>query len=250
MKYNIAVLLREYYEMQGKKSSLNTYIGSWNIKNAMFKHRHEVIKAMIPKGKGIALDVGCGLGIYSLDIFKSGYEVISLDISKSYLEKVKKLKGDYISDWHLIIADAQNIPFRINSIDLILIVEVLEHLPFFLKALINIVKILKIGGILVISIPSAYSLDEVFLSLSSWEHLHKISPTMLRNFLQANGFIKIEERYFNFMGYLLSVLPRLKLHFLEYLSLLYWRKIDQIIGMIPLLKLFCWNYAGKYLKIK
>ena len=247
MKNSIAILLREHYEIQGKKISFDIYVGSWNIKNAMFKRRREVIKTMIPKGKGIALDVGCGLGIYSLDLFKNGYEVISLDVSKSYLEKVKKLKGDYISDWHLIISDAQNLPFRINSIDLVLIVDVLEHLPSFFKALINIVKILKIEGILIISIPSAYSLDEL---VSYWEHLHKISPAMLRNFLQANGFIKIEERYFNFMGYLLSVLPRLKLHFLEYLLLLYWRKIDQIIGMIPLLKLFCWNYAGKYLKIK
>jgi ubiquinone/menaquinone biosynthesis C-methylase UbiE len=67
---------------------------------------------MLPKGNGVALDLGCGVGVYSFDLCKIGYEVISVDISKSYLEKVKILRSKVGKEWHLILADAQNFPFE------------------------------------------------------------------------------------------------------------------------------------------
>jgi ubiquinone/menaquinone biosynthesis C-methylase UbiE len=95
---------------------------------------------MLPKiGNGVVLDLGCGVGIYSLDLHKIGYVVISLDISKSYLEKVRSLRIAWFKvsrddewRWHLINANAEYLPFRDNSLDFILCSEVLEHVPKYI----------------------------------------------------------------------------------------------------------------------
>ncbi|MHA1833697.1 MAG: class I SAM-dependent methyltransferase [Candidatus Baldrarchaeia archaeon] len=88
--------LKEHYEKQGKERNFDVYIGPWKVKNALFKRRREVIRNMIPKGNGVALDLGCGVGVYSLDLCKIGYQAISVDISKSYLEKVKILRASLL----------------------------------------------------------------------------------------------------------------------------------------------------------
>jgi hypothetical protein len=36
--------LKEHYEIQGKESNFDVYIGPWKIKNALFKRRREVIR--------------------------------------------------------------------------------------------------------------------------------------------------------------------------------------------------------------
>lgn len=76
--------LKEHSEMQGKESSFDVYTGSWNVWNTLFKRRREVIHSIIPQDHGIALDLGCGVGIYSLDLCRIRYEVISVE-SQSHI---------------------------------------------------------------------------------------------------------------------------------------------------------------------
>jgi SAM-dependent methyltransferase len=240
--------LKEHYEIQGKESNFNVYIGPWKIKNALFKRRREVIRNMLPKGNGVALDLGCGVGVYSLDLCKIGYKVISVDISKSYLEKVKILRSKVDKEWHLILADAQNLPFRKGSFDFILCSEVLEHLPNMSKALIEVIRCMKFEGILVLSVPYRFSFTEIFLY--GWEHLHKIDPIWLRKFLCINGFSLMEERYCNFAIFSLRALFKLKMLDLEHFAIIFWLGLDKLIGKVPLVKLISWCYIAKFVKFK
>jgi 2-polyprenyl-3-methyl-5-hydroxy-6-metoxy-1,4-benzoquinol methylase len=241
--------LKEHYEIQGKESNFDVYTGSWNIRNALFKRRREVIRSILPHDHGIALDLGCGVGIYSLDLCRIGYEVISVDISKSYLEKVKILRSKVNKEWHLILADASNLPFRKDSFDFILCTEVLEHLQNMLKALIEIIRCIKLKGILVLSVPSRFSFTEMFLY--GGEHLHKINPIWLREFLRINGFLLLKERYCNFGIFpIRRALFKYEISNLEHLVIIFWLGLDKLVGRIPLVKLISWCYTAKFVKAK
>lgn len=67
--------------------------------------------------KGIALDLGCGLGQYTKYLMDKGFDVMSADIS---LEALKILKKN-ISNAKVELLDMSNpLPFEDNSFDLVL----------------------------------------------------------------------------------------------------------------------------------
>lgn len=70
--------------------------------------------------KGSVLEVGCGDGERVKELQEKGVNAIGFDINPSY---------------GMMVADAQNIPFRDNSFDAVYSVDVLEHLPDPMKAI-------------------------------------------------------------------------------------------------------------------
>lgn len=71
------------------------------------------------------LDVGCGKGEPMAFINRDGkFEVIGIDLFQPYLEAAKN-KGVYQK---LILGDAQHLPFEAKSFDVVICMEVLEHL--------------------------------------------------------------------------------------------------------------------------
>lgn len=90
------------------------------------------------------LEIGCGEGVLSVLMAQKGAQVTASDISKPNLENAKKYafaKG--LDNIKFIEADAENLPFRNNSFDLVVADNVLEHLPNFEKGLSEIKRITK-----------------------------------------------------------------------------------------------------------
>jgi SAM-dependent methyltransferase len=106
----------------------------YNTEGEDYKNRLVVIKNMIPLGIKTVVDVGCGMG----DIIKEiDAEIkIALDISETAL---RSIKDETIIK---IVADiTEELPIT-KEIDLIICLEVLEHLPEndFKKAIENLLK--------------------------------------------------------------------------------------------------------------
>ena len=59
-----------------------------------------------------------------------------------------------------IIGDALKLPFRANSFDTVLLIQVLEHIPKPKKMLEEIYRVLKKGGYLVLTCPLTWNLHE------------------------------------------------------------------------------------------
>ena len=100
--------------------------------------------------KGPILDLGCGFGEFAGVFFDSQVEV-GIDISENDLEQAqtgKKYKK-------LIAADARKLPFKPHSFNTVLSLSVLEHIPDTQKALAESYRVLKPGGILVFTVPTA-----------------------------------------------------------------------------------------------
>ena len=100
----------------------------------------------IPVGAKI-LDIGCGYGSVSYELIKKGYEVYGMEINNDAIEALKQ-KG-----FKVIEQDITQ-PFKIKEkLDLVLLLDILEHVfePMFLIG--ESIKVLKENGQIIISVP-------------------------------------------------------------------------------------------------
>lgn len=83
------------------------------------------------------LDVGAADGKVAKFIkSQTGLEITLLDISKTLLARSGSFK-------YKIIGDAQNLPFKSNSFDVVYSLQVLEHIPKWERALDEIIRVSK-----------------------------------------------------------------------------------------------------------
>ncbi len=95
-----------------------------------------------------ALDVGCALGFTTRVLSGLGYDSCGVDISAYGTKQGKILGGS-----QFVVCDAQtNMPFTTEAFDLVTCFDVLEHLPFPEKALMNMFKVCK--GTIVCTTPN------------------------------------------------------------------------------------------------
>ncbi|MDY6820683.1 MAG: methyltransferase domain-containing protein [Deferribacterota bacterium] len=107
------------------------------------------------------LDIGCGTGRHSCAASRfDGVVVIGADLSlqdlveaknKLNYEKAIGVQGNGI--WGISAADITSLPFKSESFDLVICSEVLEHIHDHKKAISEIMRVLKQGKDLVISVP-------------------------------------------------------------------------------------------------
>jgi len=105
----------------------------------------EILKT-VPYVKGRLLDIGCGEKPY-LDIFSPHtVSYTGIDIPQSLHKK------DAVD----IFANAHHLPFKKDTFDTVLCLEILEHVKQPLEVLKEIHRILKPGCVLVLSAPQNY----------------------------------------------------------------------------------------------
>ncbi len=99
------------------------------------------------------LDIGCGdMSLMRFLPRNFWYNAIDISLSEFHLKRVLN-KREKIN---VALASATSIPLDSTSISLAVSTEVLEHIPDIDKALSELYRILKPGGILIISIPNNY----------------------------------------------------------------------------------------------
>jgi SAM-dependent methyltransferase len=106
------------------------------------------------------LDIGCGSGRHTAAVAqRPGVTAIGADIGFPDLKQAcQRLElqdhlGQTRGRWHLCAASLINLPFSDNHFDAVLCAEVLEHLPEVHRAIGELLRVLKPGGALVVSVP-------------------------------------------------------------------------------------------------
>jgi SAM-dependent methyltransferase len=107
------------------------------------------------------LDIGCGSGRHTSAAYR--YQkviVIGADLNfKDLTEAGERLKlHDRLGEhgggiWRLSAADVTNLPFKDDYFDIVICCEVLEHIVQHQKAIGEVVRVLKPGCNLVVSVP-------------------------------------------------------------------------------------------------
>lgn len=130
---------------------------------------------------GKLLDVGCGIMPYKKNLLKpEGYsdEYISLDFEKPITEGYLEVKPDLV--W-----DGRTIPLEDNSVDSILLTEVLEHCFEPIMVLKECNRVLKKGGHVLITVPFLWPLHDI-----PYDEF-RYTPFSLEKILLESGFLDI-----------------------------------------------------------
>lgn len=91
--------------------------------------------------------------------FRKTEEIVGIDINRLYLQVLKRRSA---RSYQFCVADATNLPFKDQTFEEIICKDVLEHISNANKAVEEMCRVLKEGGLLILQIPRAES--EYFLS--------------------------------------------------------------------------------------
>ena len=107
---------------------------------------------------GICLDLGCGIGQFSKWFMENGYEVISSDISKIALEKVKEFNSNVVN-----VDMREKLPFEDNKFDVVFANLSIHYFSDSdTKSLMNEIKrILKKDGLFIGSVNGIQGLEKI-----------------------------------------------------------------------------------------
>ncbi len=166
-------------------------------------HVHKDLKTWMkehPKGADI-LDAGCGFGQYSYYLAKQNkdYKILAVDVKEDYLADCRKF---------FAAAGLNNVVFQVEdlvkfrnpeSYDLIISVDVMEHILEDVTVFENFYASLKPGGMLIINTPSDQGGSDVHGEGEAsfiGEHVRDgYNKEDITKKLQSAGFSKIEPRY-------------------------------------------------------
>jgi methionine biosynthesis protein MetW len=181
----------------------------------MFDHASSLVKIEKLLPGRIAdlkiLDVGCGDGRLSSHLVQLGAKVTGLDIHPKALAQAKR------NGLKTILVDLETTwPINHSTFDLVLMLDVLEHVVDIEHCLSEAKRVLRPGGQLIIAFPNHFDLrnrlhilfgggiihwSHVQYEMEDWNygHVRFLRYTQWLNLLKKMG-LQIEAEQFNFMG--------------------------------------------------
>lgn len=107
-------------------------------------------------GKSNILDVACGTGRF-FELY-APREIYGIDISSDMLKIAGKRKGVK----KVMVADAEKIPFKDNTFDVVNTSQFMMHTPFYKNVISDMTRVAKPGGSIIIDFPNRYSISYFF----------------------------------------------------------------------------------------
>ena len=144
---------------------------------------------MLRAEHGRTLDIGCGTGSAFPMLRAREFEVVGFDLSSRMITLAKQRYADD-RGIQLSRADAEFLPFAAASFDAVTCLGVFEHLPDYTPAMREIARVLRPGGLLVLSIPnriSPYHITHGVAQATVWRAWRAMKP-MLRRPRSATPF--------------------------------------------------------------
>jgi SAM-dependent methyltransferase len=114
--------------------------------------RMEIMNPYLGPGPCSVLDCGCGAGDFLAALNKTKQvDAVGLEFMSSKVEQALE-KG--IPEHRITQGDIQNMPFESESFDVVLLNEVLEHVPDHHAGLVEVNRVLRPGGTLMVFSPN------------------------------------------------------------------------------------------------
>ena len=140
------------------------------------------------------LDVGCGDGAFTTRLGVDRFsEIIGIDVQETYLESFRQsVKDD--PRYKVLNMSASEMTFPNNYFDGIVTIETLEHVPDLTKAAVEMARVLKPGGELLITVPNRwFPFENHGMRIGGWEKHGRIPlltylPDLHRRFSLARVF--------------------------------------------------------------
>lgn len=178
-------LVANYYQMHHKRRRYD-FVMNEDLKVDFFVKQLSEFDSGISPDNRLALDIGCRGGALT-DQLKPWAKWVGVDVDPSALEEARK-RGLDCQQMDIAV----DLDFKDNSFDLVVMTEVLEHLPYPLITLTEIHRILKPGksSMFLGSVPIDYHLRRRLAVLAGRRlegdptHIHSFSYQELKELLE------------------------------------------------------------------
>ena len=167
------------------------------------RYRLEKVFEIYTPGKGErVLDLGCGVGTFSLELAKMGIEVVGLDYSEESISICRRLTEEMNLKANYVLADVTSTGLEANSFDVIICADLVEHLydAVFGRLIVEARRLLRSTGKFLIWAPNPGHLFECLkqrnIILKRDEgHVGYRSLRQIKEALAGQGFL-IEKAYY------------------------------------------------------
>jgi len=238
----------ETTEAEHFKNLLESTGGTWwGNKTVVGQYRQDLrarlaIDFFKPASEELILDLGCGVGIFTVRLAKANCKVLGIDITPASIEYAKKIySADNIS---YEVGSAYELPLEDNSVNYVTGNAVLHHFDLE-EALPEIFRVLTPGGKLIFFEPNMLN-PQIFIEknikivgkiLQNTQDETAFYKNNIKNCLLENGFKQVIVQPFDFMH---PIVPGI---FLKPL-----KTINFILERVPLIREFAGSLIIKGLK--
>ena len=155
--------------------------------------RDWIIDAIVryrPVTAATALEIGPGSGVY-LPVLAGAFEaVVATDIESQFLGEAKKMSAAY-PNLSVIKDDILASKLTAAAFDLVLCTEVIEHIENSRAVLANVYRVLKPGGILILSTPQRHSILEMTCRIAFLPGVIQLVRRIYREAVIETGHINL-----------------------------------------------------------
>lgn len=162
--------------------------------------RRRFLVAHVDPGTRV-LDVGCGEGVFAAELARAGAQVVGIDVAEEPLRRARAHHPDL--DLRLVHGEGEW-PLPDARFDAVWAGEVIEHVADTAAWLSEVRRVLRSGGVLLLSTPAHGRLTLLRMALSRrafeerfdprGEHLRHYAPGTLRGLLEDFGFHEVQVR--------------------------------------------------------
>ncbi len=146
------------------------------------------------------LDLGAGFGRHAFESARRGAKVVAADLALNEMESTRDTftamieAGDLEEDNTYVgctQANGLGLPFANNSFDRIIASEILEHVPDDLGVMAELCRVLKPGGIIAATVPSAVP-EQICWWLDDGYHAPTVAGGHVRIYTRSELTTKLE----------------------------------------------------------
>jgi ubiquinone/menaquinone biosynthesis C-methylase UbiE len=158
--------------------------------NFLVRKRH--VMGLFDKVGGKFLDAGCGTGDFIPDLIARNGKVTALDFADDMIEqsRTRMARKGLDTQVKFAVGDVTNLEYRDNFFDAIIGVGLIEYLTDYRAAMREFYRVLKPGGIVIVTVPSIVS------PFMAYETLVPKCKGMVKQVLSAAGLREPERTYF------------------------------------------------------
>jgi ubiquinone/menaquinone biosynthesis C-methylase UbiE len=158
--------------------------------NFIVRKRH--VMALFDKVGGRFLDAGCGTGDFIPDLVARKGTVTALDFADEMIEqsRTRMARRGLKTRVEFVVGDVTSLDFDDNVFDAIIGVGLIEYLTDYRAALQEFHRVLKPGGIVIVTVPSIVS------PFMAYETLVPKCKGVVKQLLAAAGLREPERAYF------------------------------------------------------
>lgn len=159
-----------------------------------FSFKWPVIKKFIPTEEGLnILDFGCGIGELAGDIqeINPKSKIFGVDTSE---KAIKKARDRFKNLTFYAVQEEQSLPLETGKIDFILAADVIEHIYSTEKTFLEFVRVLRVGGKILITTPYCGFLKNLLVTLFWFDLIFDVCGPHIR-FYTKKSLIKILKKF-------------------------------------------------------